>query len=195
VAIGLVLLANAALLAWMLMRPAGVATPAQVPASVPVPVQAPVQAQPAPAQPLPAPAVAQAPAIATPPPATTTRELPPLPVAPLVEEPRVAPVNPADFQPALPPARLPPAPNADSAAIASDGGLPTAADLATIGVPELRLALHVYDQNPQTRYVLMNSQRLREGDVSSEGVRVERIDPNAVILSFRGTRFRLLPGS
>ncbi|MET0291612.1 MAG: general secretion pathway protein GspB [Steroidobacteraceae bacterium] len=190
IVLGVVLVANVALLAWVLLRPARV-EPVGVPAPVAV---APAPVAPAPAVVPPPPVVqappAQPPAVALPP---TAQVLPPLPAASPVEEPRVAPVNPADFQPARPPERQTSA-LADAATIAADGGLPTAADLATLGVPELRLALHVYDANPSSRYVLMNSQRLRENETSSEGVRVERIDPNAVILSFRGTRFRLAPG-
>ncbi len=191
--IGIVLLANLALLGWVLLRkdkPRDTGVPPA--AAVAAPVAAPVQVTPA--APVPAPAPAQAPAAVA-----ESRLLPPLPepAAP-AEAARVTEVNPADYQPAQPPERRAPAPaahpQADETSIAADGALPTAADLAGIGVPELRLALHVYDANPANRYVLVNSQRAREGDTLNDGVRVERIDPQAVILSFRGRRFRLLPG-
>jgi general secretion pathway protein B len=99
--------------------------------------------------------------------------------------------NPADFEPALPPQREP---RGTTTSRGADAGLPSAAELVPTGLPELHLALHAYDENPANRYVLMNSQRLREGDMTSEGVRVERITPEGVVMSWRGRQFRLQPG-
>ena len=58
-------------------------------------------------------------------------------------------------------------------------------------VPDLRLDLHVYAQNPAERFVFINMRKLREGDASPEGVRVDEITPNGVELSYRGKRFAL----
>lgn len=77
------------------------------------------------------------------------------------------------------------------------GDLPSDDDLRATGVtlPELHLALHVYDDVAANRFVLLNSSRLREGQETAEGVMVERIDPTGVVLSWRGRRFRMRPGN
>ena len=46
------------------------------------------------------------------------------------------------------------------------------------------------EENP-LRFVLLNGQRLREGEVSREGLRVEQILPSGVLLSTGGTSFML----
>jgi general secretion pathway protein B len=59
-------------------------------------------------------------------------------------------------------------------------------------IPELRLDLHVFDSQPQKRFVMINMHKLHEGDTLPEGVRVESIVPEGAVLSKDGTRF-LLP--
>lgn len=49
--------------------------------------------------------------------------------------------------------------------------------------------MHVYDANVQARFILLNGQRLREGETSSEGLMVERITPDGVILRFGTSSF------
>lgn len=56
-------------------------------------------------------------------------------------------------------------------------------------VPTAELNLHVYDLDPAARFVLLNGQRLREGELSREGLRLERITPQGVILNHGGTSF------
>jgi general secretion pathway protein B len=82
----------------------------------------------------------------------------------------------------------PPPPNLDS--------LPTLQDLTAAGtvLPPLQLNLHVYDALPANRYVLLNSARLREGEYTADGVKVEAITPQGVVLDAAGRRFRLLAG-
>jgi general secretion pathway protein B len=185
IAIGVVLLANLGVIGYVLLRPA---PPASAPAA---------QATPAPA-----PAVAPAPAPAQTVQVTPAPALAPLPETRLstppaeTEPPVAAVVNPADFQPARPAGtvlRSAPEP-ASSEQRGLDSALPTAAELGASGLPEMRLALHAFDENPANRYVLLNSQRLREGETMQDGVRVERITADGVILSWRGQRFRLQPG-
>lgn len=193
IVVGVILVANLALLAYVLLRSraprvepsASAATTAAAPAPLPAPAPAP--------SPAPAPPIA-----AAPPPATTPApvvEASP-PAEPLPPPPRAEVVNPADFAPARPPGSTPRAAGPTAARATMDPSLPTAADLAArgTGLPPLRLALHVYDEQPQNRYVLVNSQRLREGETTSDGVRVERIAPEGALMSWRGQRFRLLPG-
>lgn len=66
-------------------------------------------------------------------------------------------------------------------------------DLLAAGgtVPEVQVALHVYDADPAKRFVFLNGQRLREGDVGADGLRVERIEADGVVLDHRGSAFKV----
>ena len=87
---------------------------------------------------------------------------------------------------------------AGSARISSDSAasLPTLAELRAAGIslPDLQLDLHVYDPAPAHRVVLINAMRMREGEYTPNGVRVERITPSGVVLEASGRRFRLEAG-
>jgi len=202
IVVGVILAANVALLLWVVLRTPQAPT-APVTAAPPPQPAATASATPAPAAPAPT---------AAPPPAVAQSAPPPAPVTPPVAEPPVtgppaspptaaAVVNPADYAPARPPpavprAAPPPVASTTDSGLGLDPTLPTASDLTASGsgLPPLRLALHAYDADPANRYVLINSQRLREGETTSEGARVERIAPEGVLMSWRGQRFRLLPG-
>ena len=108
-----------------------------------------------------------------------------------------------------PPAAPPPAPDAATVALApphasgpslaatgDEESLPELRELRDAGVPlpELALNLHMYAPAPANRSVLLNGQRAREGDYLANGVKVERITPQAVILEASGRRFRLTAG-
>lgn len=153
--LGLVLLANLGVLAWLLLR-----TP-------PAPQLAGDTASPMPAAPAPAAALPQPQPVTAPP-------------APAVDSTAPAALDVA------PPALAP----QDFAA------LPTLQDLAAVGValPSLQLNLHVYDASPMHRYVLLNGARLREGEYTADGVKLEAITPEGAVLEASGRRFRLLAG-
>lgn len=184
VAVGVVLLANLVVLSIVLLR----RTPEPAPpvAQQVAPPPPPAAATAAPQATLPAPAPLPPPVAAAP--AEAAPYVPPAAVQPVLP----AGVNPADYQPARPPSTVMPELPPDPA----DATLPTAADLiaAGTGLPEQHLALHVYDENPAGRFVLLNSQRLREGESAIDGVRIERITPDGAVASWRGRRFRLMPG-
>jgi general secretion pathway protein B len=166
-----ILFANLAVLAFMLLRtPAGPAAPA-------------ASASPAPAPPAAA-APAAAPANVLPPPVLLPEAAPPR------ESPPMALAPPANARPV--PTQAPPTPAARS----DEAQLPEATDLRLAGItlPELRLSLHVYDSNPGRRYVLLNSRQLREGEGTGDGLVLERVTPTGVVLSFNGQRFRLEAG-
>jgi general secretion pathway protein B len=190
VVVVLILVANLALLAYVLLRRSpGTETTAPVavaPAPTPAPAPAPATVENVRPPPPPPPA---APTAAPSPPVTA--EAAPEPEPP----PRAQVVNPADYAPARPASPSPRTPAATAPAT-MDPSLPTAGDLVArgVGLPALRLMLHVFDEQPRNRYVLINSQRLGEGETTSDGVRVELIAPEGVLLSWRGQRFRLLPG-
>lgn len=169
--LGVVLLLNLGLLAWLLGR-------TQAPAAV------------APAVITPAAQVASAAAPAVhdpPPPAARATESAPAPAPTHAQAP-------ADIS-TLPVA--PPHPSGPSlAATGDEERLPELRDLRNAGVslPDLALNLHVYALAPADRSVLLNGQRAREGDYLPNGVKVERITPQAVILEASGRRFRLTAG-
>jgi len=74
----------------------------------------------------------------------------------------------------------------------TESGLPTYDEAASkIGVPPLRLDLHVYAPDPHKRFILLNMKRLGEGESLPEGVKVDSITNDGAILSYRGSRFVL----
>lgn len=162
VGLGVVLLLNLGLLAWLLGRtqPPAMVAPAAREAAEPAPQAAPAAQDP------------PGPAASAPQPAQAPADLPTLPVAP---------------------------PHASGPSLAATGDeerLPELRELRNAGVslPDLALNLHVYALAPADRSVMLNGQRAREGDYLPNGVKVERITPQAVILEASGRRFRLTAG-
>jgi general secretion pathway protein B len=160
-------------------------TPATVPAAVPgagpaavaAPAPAPTVITPSPA-PVNPPAMAQEPPVAAQAPATTDDD------APAVEPPRGATGGP-------------PQSNSQSGVQATGGNsgeLPTYQQAATApgaNLPELALNLHSYSANPADRFVFLNMIKLREGQATPQGVRVETITPDGAVLSWQGSKFLL----
>jgi general secretion pathway protein B len=104
----------------------------------------------------------------------------------LAAGPRDAPVDPSDYAPAV-------APAGTQDAGGSPGTLPLYRQVvATDGLPQLHLDLHVYARNPTDRFVMINMHRLVEGASLPNGVHVDAIRPDGVVLSYHGTQF-LLP--
>ena len=52
-----------------------------------------------------------------------------------------------------------------------------------------RVLVHVYADEPAQRFVILNSRKLREGDTGPEGLAMEEILPEGVVLGFKGHRF------
>ncbi len=105
--------------------------------------------------------------------------------------PARAEANPEDLAPATEPAPL----LGSHVKRGTAEGVPLYQDAAVVPgthIPPLRLDLHVYAGRPEERFVMINMKKLREGDTLPEGVRVESIIPEGVILSYSGSRF-LLP--
>jgi len=76
---------------------------------------------------------------------------------------------------------------------ATDSGVQLYSDAAANGgLPELRVDMHTYALRPQDRFVLINMKKAREGDMLPEGVKVESITPDGVVVSRNGSQF-LLP--
>lgn len=57
-------------------------------------------------------------------------------------------------------------------------------------LPPLKLSMHLWNEAPAQRFVILDGQRLREGDLLGEIV-VERIDREGAILIWRGERIRI----
>jgi general secretion pathway protein B len=98
----------------------------------------------------------------------------------------------ADDAPAVEPA--PAAPRNGQTNSQNSSDVPTydqAASAPGANLPELKLDLHAYAANPADRFVYLNMVKLREGESSPAGVRVESITPDGAILSWRGSRFFL----
>ena len=77
----------------------------------------------------------------------------------------------------------------------TESGLVLYQDAALVpgaNLPQLRLDLHVYAIKPQERFALINMHKMHEGDSIQDGVRVEAITPDGVVMSHNGSRF-LLP--
>jgi hypothetical protein len=90
--------------------------------------------------------------------------------------------NPADQEPAV----TAPAARVD----AGSANLHSYAELSG-RLPEMRLDLHVYAAVPADRYAFINMRKVREGDVTPEGVRVREITRDGVVLDYQGTEFLL----
>src|SRR5690606_36379114 len=130
------------------------------------------------------------PAVQSPAPAPATAT--PEPASPAQPVPEISP------RPALtpPPPGLARAPSATQPASGDAGDLPTLDELRAAGIalPALQLNLQVYDPAPAYRSVLLNGIRLREGEYTPDGVKVERITPTGVVLEASERRFRLEVG-
>ena len=163
---------NLLILAYALWRPSEppAAVPTVQPESTTASAAAHTAAAPAQSRPAQSRPALSAPALAAPPSAAPTRSM-------------AAP--PSDARRSTPPAF--PVSSEESPT------LPSRDDLLAAGaaIPEANLNMHVYDASPALRFVLLNGQRLREGEVSREGLRVEQILPSGVLLSAGGTSFML----
>ncbi len=97
----------------------------------------------------------------------------PLPEPPPLEEQRPMPGK----APAATPKR---------SAIPSDSPLPT-----NYVAPELSMDVHVYSEQPNQRFVLINARRYREGEQLKEGPVVEAITREGALLRYGEQRFML----
>jgi len=52
-----------------------------------------------------------------------------------------------------------------------------------------RLDLHVYSEDPQNRFILVNLTKYREGETLESGLMLEEILPEGMVMNYRGERF------
>lgn len=189
-----VLLVNGVVLVVLALRDTNDA-PVQV-ADTPRP-EAPARAMQAPppavTQPRPAPVTAsratvvQQPAVVSRPP--VVKPAAPPPVMPVPEKREVAKVE----RPVVSAARVVKlAPQPAARPVATDSGLPYWDELSIefrSGFKVPRMDVHVYDADPQRRFLLIKLQKYREGDRLESGAVIEEILPDGIQLSYQGTRF------
>lgn len=182
--LGCVLLANLAVLAWLLSRTPQASIVAAAPAGPANATTAPVMAASSGALPAaPASGAAAQPAgtvYATPPPSLPAGSgtLPPATTITRDRSPPTTTITPGRSTPA------------DLAT------LPSLQDVVAAGVdlPTLVMNMHVYDPTPRERYVLLNGLRLAEGEFTPDGIKVETITERGAVLDARGHRFLLSAG-
>ncbi len=155
------------------MDDAVVGAPARESMAEPVAIPTPPRAQPplAPAQP---PAAAAAPSPATSP-----------PTVPLSPTPREMPAPLSDAAAAAAPIM--------PLALPSTGSVVSLADLDPATrklLPPLKLSMHLWNETPAQRFVILDGQRLREGDLLGELV-IERITRDGAVLAWRGGQLRI----
>ena len=119
----------------------------------------------------------------------TTPSLPAAVATPAVEAPRMPQesIAAAAAQPAPAPATIP-APASQPA-----GGTLRLSDLGTEErqqLPTLKLSMHMWDDTPAQRFVILDGQRLGEGDRIGDAV-VEQITRDGAILDWNGRRLHL----
>jgi general secretion pathway protein B len=157
------------------LLPEGASVVAPVPAKPSPAAAAPAPPEPAPAAPAPV-VVPTAPAPAAQAPAPPRSEGHPAAHATPKQEERKPAAKPA------PPKELPSPP--DRVLAASE--LPAALREA---LPPLAIRGYVHSDDAASRLVVVNDRMLREGDDIAPDLKLERIDPEGMVLNFRGYRF------
>jgi len=178
IVLGVLLIVNIAVLAFVLMRGSGSAAPtARHAAATAPPAAGPVVAAPAASQP--SRAV---------PPQTASDHFSPM------DAPVYAPEIPVVPAPAARAAhRADPAPDEDDKSDNSEV-LPLMSEVNLTGasaLPEMHLDVHVYATKPSDRFVYINMRKYHEGATLQEGPVIERIRRDGVVLSYHGVRFML----
>lgn len=56
-------------------------------------------------------------------------------------------------------------------------------------LPDFLMTVHIFDEEPAKRFVLIDGRKLREGDETDKNILVEEILPDGVVLSYEGHKF------
>ena len=119
------------------------------------------------------------------------------PPAPSAEEDTSATLPEPVTQMPLPapvPAVATPAPPADEPAGVLSADAPRWEDLPADvrgGLPAPRIDVHVFAREPDRRFVLINLRKYKEGDVLDDGVTIDAILADGIVLSYQGQRYRV----
>ncbi|HEY4210046.1 MAG TPA: general secretion pathway protein GspB [Steroidobacteraceae bacterium] len=112
---------------------------------------------------------------------------------PAPQTPPQAAANPDDYAPATD-APAPSMANGFHARTGLEGGMQLYSDAeGANGLPDLRLDLLTYSENPRERFVLINMKTVREGEMVTAGLRLDSIRADGVILSRNGAKYLLAP--
>jgi general secretion pathway protein B len=132
------------------------------------------------------PAVVAAP---KPPPVAPASEAPPPPRPPVTETATIAAAPKA-----IPvPVESAPSPAVTPSAKADDGGILQLSDLSAAerkSLPPLKVSMHMWDGDPARRFVIVDGNRLVEGDRVGDAV-VTAITADGVLLDWNGRRLKL----
>lgn len=153
---------------------------------------APSVPSPAPTPPVATPA---APMIATAKPEPAPPPVPPVSaIAPAAEtepKPEIAPMPEAETLP--PPEAMPPL--AEDAPLASQAEAPPRWQDIPLeertGLPAPRIDVHVFDQDPARRFVLIDLRKYQAGDTLDGGVTIDAIIADGIVLSYDGRKYRV----
>lgn len=158
-------------------------------------VQALPERQPAPISPQPAQPTEQPAEVRVGEAAPPKQPVPPLSEGPHSDGGTAAPPEPAAMQSAGPsprpaetiePTTRPATARQDSSGLQSWYELP--ADFRSrLTLP--RLDLHVYSEDPQSRFILVDLKKYREGETLESGLLLEEVLPEGMVMSYRGERF------
>lgn len=120
---------------------------------------------------------------------------PPVPV-PVQPAPAVRPVIPPGraSAPVVPHAPIATTPTPPSQPRGNSSGVPAWDELSLefrsrVTLPHLDV--HVYSDEPQRRFILVDLEKYREGDTLQNGAVLEEILPDSIQLYYEGTRFRM----
>ena len=122
---------------------------------------------------------AETPPLATPLPQVVARPAPASTTIPIAATP-AAPIAAARPSPPSPPPVAPPPPAPASTPASAPDAIP---DIASTGLPPVKLSMHMWDADPARRFVILDGQRMGEGDrfgpltvvaIGRKGVVIER---------------------
>ena len=126
-------------------------------------------------------------------PRVVPRTAPPTPTATATANPAPVATAPIAFRDASPPPAPPPTPLPAPPVTPRATAAPAAdevPDIAATALPPVKLSMHMWDADPARRFVILDGQRLAEGDRSG-GLTVVAIDRRGVVIERDGQRARV----
>ncbi|MCZ8318578.1 MAG: general secretion pathway protein GspB [Lysobacteraceae bacterium] len=109
-----------------------------------------------------------------------------------LDAPAVAPTLTPSQAPAPPAIPVPETAAIPPPSVATESPPEAADDVASLpaalraALPPLRLSMHVYDDDPERRFAIIDGQRVRDGDLLVPGLRVAAIGRDGVRLDWQG---------
>lgn len=129
---------------------------------------------------------AETPPLATPLPQVVARPAPTGTTIPIAATP-AAPIAAARPSPPSPPPVAPPPPAPAPTPASAPDAIP---DIASTGLPPVKLSMHMWDADPARRFVILDGQRMGEGDRNG-ALLVVAIDRKGVVIERDGIRARI----